>query len=320
MTVEKIVTYDEIPDKQEIFLSGLSFSHAPLPEQIEEARRDDSRLPKEFAFFALGKEGELLGRVGVVLTEVETKEGRLRIGGMWGVRTSPWRTKTGVARTLVKHVHEYLSSKDVYLSSLGATKNSVAYQFYYEMGYRQVDKEIRCTAARWAEKKREAFVQESPYSANDGKQIQEILKHSNEGLFGHTVREQDFISKRYFLGGYDVKNVSVYRNKDRLLGYAAFKSKNPPVMIGEIRAIGEAGYQTILTAVENSYAGLPIQISNGFSMREKTWLVDAGYTIQPGDYGGRMVYGLEKRSIQEIKDLLGVEEGLFRQPTLFDFF
>ena len=119
MSVRKIVTYDEIADKQEIFLSGLSFTHAPLPQSVEEARRLDHRLPNEFAFFALDEQGGLLGRAGVVITVADTRKGELRIGGIWGVRTSPWRTERGVATTLVNHVHDYLISRDVNIFSLG---------------------------------------------------------------------------------------------------------------------------------------------------------------------------------------------------------
>jgi len=97
MSVDRIVTYDEISDKRSIFLNGLAFSHLPLPELVEESRRKDRRLLEDFAFFAEGRGGQLLGRAGVGMTEVTTKERRLRVGVIWGVRTAPWWTRRGVA-------------------------------------------------------------------------------------------------------------------------------------------------------------------------------------------------------------------------------
>ncbi len=318
--MKKIVTYDEIPDKKEIFLSGLSLSHFPLPQLVEEARRCDSRLTKELAFFALGEKGELLGRAGVALTKVETKEGGLRVGVVWGVRTSPWRTKEGVARILMDHVHEYLKTKEVDVFSLGVAKYNVAHQLYTKMGYREVDEGIRRTALKWADEKKGGGLRVSPYSYGDAEQVQQIMNRSNEGLYGYTSRDIDFISKRRFLGHYNPENVSVYRDGDEAVGYCAFRSKYPVVEIGEIRAMSEAEYRSMLAEIECAFAGLPILVSNGFSMKEKTWLSRAGFTVQPGDYGTEMLHGLGRRSAQDIGALLGAQEGLFRQQTLFDSF
>lgn len=321
MSVKKIITYDEILDKEEVFLSGLAFSHSPLPQVIEEARRKDSRIPKEFAFFALGEEGELLGRAGVAFVEAETKEGRLRAGGVWGVRTVPWRARRGVAKTLVDHVHEYyLETEKVDFFKLGVVKHHVAIRLYNKLGYQRMDEGIRCTAVKWAEKRKEESLEESTYSPDDAGRVQEIMMKSNEGLYGNTIRETDFISKWCFLGGYTLKTISVYEKGGKIVGYVAFRSKGPLVTIYEIRAINEMEYRYILSKVENTFAGLPIRVFNGFSMKEKEWLVDAGFKIQPDDYYTKMIYGLERRSIQELRDILGVEEGLFRQETLFDVF
>jgi len=318
--VDRIVVYDEIPDKEEVFLSDLSFSHAPLPGSIEEARRIDSRLPKDFSFFALGEDGELLGRAAVGFTEVDTKEGRLRLGVMWGVRTSPQVTESGVARTIANHAHEYLRAKEVDVLSLGVLKYSVIRRLYRKMGYSEIDEGIRATAAKWAEKRNTQPLCVSNYRPGDADQVQEILAKSNEGLFGYTCRENDFISKRCFLGGYDPSHVSVYRNEDEIVGYSAFRSKGPMVRIGEIRAVNEEAYRSILAEIENPFVGLPVQISNGFSTMERRWLVNAGYTIRPGGYGTQMMHGLGRRSVEELRDILGLEEGLFRQQTLFDSF
>ncbi len=320
MPVDRIVAYDEIPDKEQVFLSGLAFSHSPLPGLIEEARILDGRLPKEFAFFALGEEGELLGRAGVGFTEVDTREGRLRLGVMWGVRTSPRATEGGVARTIANHAYEYLRAMGVDALSLGVLKYSVIRQLYRKMGYRELDEGVRATAAKWAEKRDAQMLGGSTYRPSDADQVQDVLAESNEGLLGYTCRENDFISKRCFLGGYNPSNVSVYRKEGETVGYAAFLSKGPLVRIGEIRAVDEEAYRSILAEIENTFVGLPVQISNGFSTREGRWLVDAGYSIQPGGYSTQMMHGLGRRSIKELRSILGLEEDRFRQQTLFDLF
>lgn len=320
MSVEKIITYDEIPDKKEVFLNGLSFSLSPFSKMVEEARRCDSRLPRDFAFFALGKEGELLGRACIGVTEVETREGILKAGVIWGVRTAPWRMGRGVAKNLVDHAQKCLETHAVDITSLGVFKYIVAYHLYFEMGYREVDDEIRRTALKWAEKRKKGTLRASPYSLDDAGEVQKILSASNEGLYGYTIREVDFVSKRRFLGKYNPGNVLVYRNGSETVGYCAFRSKHPVVAIGEIRAVDWEEYLSILAEVENTHPGQPIQVSNGFSMREEEWLKEAGFTIRPGAYNTKMMHGFGRRSNETIRDILGTEDGLFRQQTLFDLF
>ena len=188
------------------------------------------------------------------------------------------------------------------------------------MGYFEIDEGIRTTAAKWAEKRKGRLLSESRYCPDDAGEVQEILKRSNEDLYGFTCREQDFISKRQFLGGYDPNNVSIYKKGDQTAGYVAFRSKGPLVTIGEIRANDALTYRTVLATVEDGYAGLPILISNGFSARERQWLIDAGYAVHTGDYSARMMHGVGRLSAKELKHLLGVTERRFRQQTLFDLF
>jgi hypothetical protein len=320
LSVEKIITYDEIPDKKEVFLNGLSFSLSPFPEIVEEARRCDNRLPREFAFFALGNEGELLGRACVGITKIDTKEGRLKAGVLWGVRTAPWRIEKGVAKNLVIHAQKYLETSGVDVLSLGVFKYSIVYHLYFKLGYREVDDGIRRTALKWAEKRKERLLKASPYILDDAGEVQKILSASNEGLYGYTIRDVDFISKRRFLGKYNPKNVLVYRNGSEVVGYCACRSKHPVVGIGEIRAVNEEEYLSILADVESAHPGQPIQVFNGFSMREEEWLKEAGFIIQPGAYNTKMMHGLGRRSNEKIRDILGTEDGLFRQQTLFDLF
>lgn len=320
MSVVKIITYDEIPDKKEVFLNGLSFSLSPFSQIVEEARRSDKRLPREFAFFALGKEGELLGRACVGITEVDTREGILKAGVVWGVRTAPWRMGKGVAKNLVIHAQKYLEKSGVDVLSLGVFKYSIVYDLYFKLGYREVDDGIRRTALKWAEKRKDGSLKSSPYSLDDAEEVQRVLSASNEGLYGYTIREIDFISKRRLLGRYNSENVLVYRNGRKTVGYCAYRSKHPVVVIGEIRAVNEEEYLSMLADVENTHPGQPIQVSNGFSMREEEWLKESGFIIQPGAYNTKMMHGLGRRSCERIRDILGVEEGLFRQQTLFDLF
>jgi hypothetical protein len=320
LSVEEIIAYDEIQDKDEVFLNGLSFSFSPFPKVVEEARRLDDRLPRDFAYFALGKEKELLGRACIGISEVETKRGRLKAGVLWGVRTTPWSLERGVARNLVDYAQKRLETLAVDLTSLGVFKYSVVYRLYFKMGYREVDDKIRRTAFKWAEKRREDSLKGHPYSSSDAVEVQKILSASNEGLYGYTVREVDFISKRQFLGKYNPENVLVYRNENRAVGYCGFRSKHSVIQIGEVRAVNKEEYLSILTNIENAHPGQPIQISNGFSLREEKWLEAAGFTIQRGAYNTRMMHGLGRLSNEEIRDLLGTEDGLFRQQTLFDLF
>ncbi len=160
----------------------------------------------------------------------------------------------------------------------------------------------------------------SPYSLRDAGEVQKILSASNEGLYGYTIREIDFVSKRHFLGKYNPENVLVYRSESETVGYCAFRSKHPVVVIGEVRAVNEEEYLSILADVEESHPRQPIQVSNGFSMKEEEWLKETGFTIQPGAYNTKMIHGLGQRSNEKIRDLLGTEDGLFRQQTLFDLF
>jgi len=160
----------------------------------------------------------------------------------------------------------------------------------------------------------------STYSFSNAEEVQHIHEISNRGLYGYTLRETDFISKRSLMGGYTPENISVYRSNSEIVGYVAFRAKSPSVVIGEIRAVDGGNYMSILRMVEKTYAGLPIRVDNGFSIREMRWLRETGFKIQPGAHTALMMRGMNGLSIGDVKRVLGTEEGLFRQPTLFDMF
>jgi len=146
--IRKIVTYDELPDKRQLFYQGVGPPSTKLMK-LEDARTKDDRLPPEFAFYAVGEDDLILGQVGVAFSKTNTIEGVMTVGGIWGVVTSPGYLRRGIATRLMERAHEFFLEHDMEIVGLGTSRSLVAHAMYQKLGYRELDAGEASRARKW---------------------------------------------------------------------------------------------------------------------------------------------------------------------------
>ncbi|MBM4249571.1 MAG: GNAT family N-acetyltransferase [Euryarchaeota archaeon] len=133
----KITCYDEIDPAQVTALNNVAFGWHPTATKVRRIRRLDPHVPDYFALYAV-EDGRAVGQVGTVVVPVETTEGRMDIGFVWGVCTRPLSALRGIATGLMLEGHRRLRERGARYCLLGTSKSFVAYGLYRRLGYRDL--------------------------------------------------------------------------------------------------------------------------------------------------------------------------------------
>lgn len=141
LIIMKIITYDQLEDRSDIYLLwAKSFGFYCTSNWIDEWAPQDVRLKDTPIGFCAVERNKLLGFVGVMRLPTRNKYGETEnVGGIWAVATRPALGRKGIGRRLLDTAEDYLREQGMRLSILTTSRSIVAYRWYSEIGYKEID-------------------------------------------------------------------------------------------------------------------------------------------------------------------------------------
>ncbi len=137
----RIVTYRELKDRSDIYLLwAKSFGFFCSSKWIDDWAPQDVRLMDSPIGFCAVEKGKLLGFVGVMHLPTRNKHGETEtVGGIWAVATRPAQGRKGIGRKLLDAAENSLRQQGISLSLLTTSRAIVAYRWYAEVGYKEIE-------------------------------------------------------------------------------------------------------------------------------------------------------------------------------------
>lgn len=313
----RIVFFDEIRDvSQIVMLYYLSLNWATNPEALKKMRRDDDRYPPEFGLYAVTPDGAVAGGVFLMKIPVETTKGKVMVGGISAVATRPGFQRMGIMTALVDRCHGYFVEYGLDYGFLTTAQTRVAHSFYEKMGY----KDLKIDGIAWKLARKPPLplderIIATNYEEQNAAEVDEVFKNATENSYGFIYRPPNFLKARYDCGRIEpLKNMRLAKRNGKIVGYAYWDSSVQIHTCVEILALDKSSFMALLADAENRFLGEFLAVRcEGLVNDEIAWLRYAGYTVGVPSYGVTMVKSLGGRmSLGSMKQLFGVDEGLFR--------
>jgi predicted N-acetyltransferase YhbS len=222
-------TYDEVDPKAVATLTLSGFGWNLDADNVRKLRRQDKNCSAWFAMYAT-EGGNVIGQVGAAYPTVETIEGTMKLGYIWGVTTQPDKTKRGVARKLMERVHEQMIDDDVDLFALSTLRSLVAHGLYSSLGYHQVQR-YGWNQRRIRRLKERRIRIKARKRSND--QIYKLYREFSEGAYGFVHRHPKFVEPRCLWFPY-VSDVCTFYRDDKAVGYVLTSVGKRGIVIREM--------------------------------------------------------------------------------------
>ena len=241
----KILTYRDLKSKADLLpLMEQAFGWPFIPEEFDGFVKKDPRLRDGAVGFSALEDGKVAGYVGVMDLVTKTTNGKIeKVGGIYGVATSPERTRRGISTTLMNRAHEYFLEKGYRLSLLNTSPTIVAYAMYRKLGY--ADASYFPSAYKlMGTNKPKAKKQKVELRMNPGKMLK-LFKEYTKGKTGFAVRDEAHLEA--------LKRSERLTAKQCLMsqrGYVVFKKEKNLVRIRELVATSSEEMSRLLDAVE----------------------------------------------------------------------
>ncbi len=299
--------YDDVDPDQVHDIMLVCHNEPSDAKTVARIRRNDPLCSPWFRMYAV--EGDkVMSQVGAQYPEIETTQGRMKVGFIEAVAAMPSHARQGITTALMREVHEQMESDGVELFVLGTSKILVAYSMYPKLGYHEM------MDFNWGMKKGQN------YPKSDIKL--KIRKHkvdNGNGMFRELVKENigfvhrpDDYPRLKSSWGPMYQNAVTFLRAEEPIGYALVRTFPDFLIIRELVCPILADYEPCLQALERNYQrdyvsrsvlGRPDIIKqfkkHGFRDME-TWS-----PFMAMDPKGKM-------NQKELRQLLGIDKGNFQ--------
>ncbi len=232
----KILTYLELQEKSALLpLMEQAFGWTFDPSEFEKTIESDPRLRDGCVGFCAIDNAEILGYVGVLDLNTRLLDGTIeKVGGIYGVATSPGHTRRGVCTELMNRAHEYFEAKDYRFVFLTTSPTIVAFSLYRKLGYSNVTSfpsayKVKETKSAMNRKK-----VETPKAYFD--KMLEPYSHYAESRTGFVIRDKPYMRMLFKTAEIHPRECLITQE-----GYAVFKKQRNHIMIRELIAKNQKG-------------------------------------------------------------------------------
>lgn len=225
----KVETYRELKSKDELFpLIDQALWEYLNPMEFEQDIEADPRLKHSPIGYAAIERGLVIGFVGVMDMVTRGVDGsEVKVGGIWDVATHPAHTRKGVATTLMQRTHESFKEKDCQFSLLTSGRADIAYNFYKNLGYKEV---LTLPSAYKIIKPTKKLVKAAKTKMKpDWNRILRVYRQVTEDLTGLVIRSEKYMKMLELR-----KIIQPEKTMQTEKGYALLKENEGKVSIKEI--------------------------------------------------------------------------------------
>ncbi len=137
----KIVYYRDLEDKIDLMhLWAQSFVWLATPTVIDSWAKIGHSL-KDTPIGTCGLiDGKLAGFVGMLELPTRNKSGEVEmVGGIWAIATRPSMARQGIGKQLLEAAEDHFRSRGIRLAMLTTSRVIVAYRWYSNVGYREIE-------------------------------------------------------------------------------------------------------------------------------------------------------------------------------------
>lgn len=313
MNIMKICTYDEVNPEQVLDLNIQAFNWTLTFDRINKIRKLDPRVPEIFAFYAVEK-GVVLGQLGIILLELETKTGKQLFGGIWGVATDPLKRRSGIASLLFREAHEFFLERGIEYSLLTTARHIVGYNLYKKLDYHTIFSFPK--AVRHQDPSDKPTPPSLRVDKTDIQSMDDMFKEKTKGLLGFTHRPPMFYNARRIWGFINTMEPTFFKVQGEKLGYGMYEILNDAALVREIMS-DEKDYTNVLNLIE-AEAAQPYTLLTDLSTKSKTkWAEKIGFRIYLDGYPVLMAKDLRTETNKKrIKHSLGIDKGQFHMNDI----
>ena len=193
----------------------------------------------------------------------------------------------------MEKAHDHFRSENYPFSFLCTGRTIIAYAFYKELGYAEVEAVNRY----WGVHKvldRSESPRKDLIPTIDPEKIYQLYQKSVQGRTGFVIRQRDFVTMHAKRKRFDEKRSIFKRN-----GYALLTESQNVTKVQELVAVDQAACQELIDEIEQTAKS---GVINHFVTDE--WLLGAyksrGYRVQKGEHGVMMVKNLTDAEISEV--------------------
>lgn len=137
----EIVYYTDLKEKNDLMhLWAQSFVWLGTPIVIDQWAKAGHSL-KDTPIGTCGLiDGKLAGFVGILELPTRNKRGEVEmVGGIWAIATRPSMARQGVGKQLLEAAENHFRSRGIRLAMLTTSRAIVAYRWYANVGYREIE-------------------------------------------------------------------------------------------------------------------------------------------------------------------------------------
>jgi len=298
MAKMNILTYNQLNDKSDIFLLwAKSFGFHCTSDWIDMWAPQDVRLQGTPIGFCAVENEKLLGFVGVMHLPTRNKHGDTEaVGGIWAVATRPTTGRRGIGRKLLDAAENHFREQGIRLSLLTTSRSIVAYRWYSEVGYSEIE----------AVNRYPHFYQFPRHSPNvelgkgtgdvDRHHILEIFHKHIRNNCGFTYRDEALMRFLEFRGPVDYRHSVVEED-----AYFIATGSLGTLLISEILAPNQKSYSDLLKRAE-SMTREAVYSRYVFDENAAIAFEKARYRTDPEEYNVAMWKSLDGTKFSDIFD------------------
>lgn len=250
----KIVTYDELTDKQMVdvlTMTTAAFGGAWDIKAIELKRQKGGCLSDYFGLYAV-EEGTVIGQVVVYRIDYTFPDGQSRkVSGLAGVTTRADKSKRGVARQIIEAVHAREMEAGIQHSLLWTNMSWRAHGLYLDLGYRDILSQPLVYKVMDRKRKLPHGLSLVRAEKKDIPSIVDMHSKSTAGLKGFVHRAPGQLSAWVETGSVDIHSIYIVRKGAEQVGYIYREKNRSTVRCRELVVKPSCSTGEVLEAVES---------------------------------------------------------------------
>lgn len=297
----EIVTYRDLDIKDDIFLLWLkSFGWPGTAEWFEKFRKLNSRIGDGPAGMCGLEKGRLVGFVGIMSIPTRTSSGDIEnVGGIYAIAVRPDSARRGIGRRLLEASEDYLRREGKLLVFLTTSRSIVAYQWYYGIGYKEVEN-VNNVPYMYKylkpSKVKDKKAAKKDKLKLDFNVVQEIWDRYTRNRCGFVFRDLDYLKAKELAGDF-VKKESFSIDNGYVLARRGFET----VQLIEILARTQKSYSQLIRIAENRarYAVIAYRPFDPAALKS---FDRAGYRADMGSFGVLMCKQFGETSFADLYD------------------
>lgn len=290
-----IVTYDELTPEQNIqaiALHTMAFGGSYDAESVRVMREMSGSFSDYYGLFAV-EEGTVLGQVIVLRINYTFHElGRVKVAGLAGVATRTDRARRGVARAIIRAVHEREMEEGTRHAILFTNMSWHSHDLYLDLGYRDIFTSPLASRALGDEDSQRTDYSFSVALETDLNRMAEMHSAASTGGTGFVTRERGMLPALVKTGGVDLRNLHMIRDEGKAVGYADVEKTGGVQICREF--IVQPGYSSeeALASMESMPSrGSVMLLRDVLTPSSGRWYAERGYRVYPSTW--KVLMGLK---------------------------